>query len=147
MNISQQLEKASGQLKDLSHRASDAEANVKAAQRKGQAELKQQVDAAQESAKDVATKLKSSADASKHEASQHWSDIQKSWKEHIAKVHHDADEAKANLDEKRAERHAERAEDDAVDAIAFVFAALEEAEYQVLDAALARIEADSAAAR
>jgi hypothetical protein len=45
-----------------------------------------------------------------------------------------------------AERRAEWAEDDALDAIDFAGAALDEAEYATLDAVLARMEADELAA-
>ena len=45
-----------------------------------------------------------------------------------------------------AERRAKRAEDDALDAIDFAGAAVDEAEYATLDAALARKEADELAA-
>ena len=86
MSASQQLAKASLQLKALADRASAVEANVTAAQTTQQAELRQQVDAAKASAKQAAA------------------------------------------------------------SIAFAAAALDEAEYQVLNAALARSEADDAAA-
>ena len=56
------------------------------------------------------------------------------------------EEAKADHDVQRKERHADRAEASAEDAIVFVFAALEEAESQVLNAAVARAEADAAVA-
>jgi hypothetical protein len=46
----------------------------------------------------------------------------------------------------RAEKIAEKREDDAAFAVEFAYAAIEEAEYAVLDAALARTEADEASA-
>ena len=46
----------------------------------------------------------------------------------------------------RAKRRAEHRADDAVFAIEFAYAAIEEAEYAVLDAELARMEADELSA-
>ena len=46
----------------------------------------------------------------------------------------------------RARRIADNREDDAAFAVEFAYAAIEEAEYAVLDAALARMEADELSA-
>ena len=146
MSASQQLAKASLQLKALADRASAVEANVTAAQTKQQAELRQQVDAAQESAKQAAADLKASASDSKDKASQSWSEVQSKWNAHVAAIRESAEGAKSSLDAKLAGRRADRAEDTAAASIAFAAAALDEAEYQVLNAALARSEADDAAA-
>ena len=48
------------------------------------------------------------------------------------------------MDVKKAERRAESAEDDAVSAVAFAEAGLEEAEYAVLYATVARMDAAAA---
>ena len=48
------------------------------------------------------------------------------------------------MDAKKVRHRADAAEDDAVDAVAFADAALEEAEYAVLNATLARMDADAA---
>jgi len=146
MSASQQLDKASAQLKALADRASEAEANVQAAKTKQQAELRQQVDAAQESAAKGAADLKASADFAKDDASQTWNEVQSKWNAHVAAIRQSAEGAKTNLDAKRAERRADHAEAAAAASIEFAAAALEEAEYQVLNAALARSEADDAAA-
>jgi len=146
MSASQQLDKASAQLKALADRASEAEANVQAARTKQQAELRQQVDSAQESAKKVSADLKDSAGDAKDEASRSWSEMQSKWNAHVAAVRQSAEGAKTNLDAKLAGQRADRAEDAAAASIEFATAALEEAEYQILNAALARSEADDAAA-
>lgn len=90
--------------------------------------------------------LKTSSAAAKDQAGQRWSQIQETWKSHLAKVRSDADDAKANMDADRAERRAKHDEDDAAAAVEFAFAALDEAEYQVLKAAQSRQDADAAAA-
>ncbi len=54
--------------------------------------------------------------------------------------------ALAAVHQDRAEKIAEKREDDAAFAVQFAYAAIEEAEYAVLDAALARAEADEASA-
>jgi len=146
MSASEQLDKASAQLKGLSDRASVAESNASAAKAKNQAQLEQQVHAAEAGAKKTAEDLKASAKDSNDEASEWWVQVQGNWKSHVAKVRKDADAAKANLNADRAEMQAERAEDNADAAVEFAYAALEEAEYQVLNAALARLDADAYAA-
>jgi hypothetical protein len=56
-----------------------------------------------------------------------------------------ADEQKATLDLARANSRADAREDDAVMAVDFALQAVEEAEYEVLDAILARTEANEMA--
>ena len=145
MGASEQLDKASGQMKGLAERASQAEAQLQAAKTEGQQDLQPKVAAAKESAKSSADNLKSAAADKGDEASHWWGDVQNNWKAHVDKVRQQADDEKASLDAKRLERRAERAEDDAADAVNFAYAAYEEAEYQVLNAALARMDADAAA--
>ena len=68
MSISDQLDKASAQLKGLSEKASEAEANANAAKAKDKAALKQRVDAAEADAKQTSDDLKASAKESKDES-------------------------------------------------------------------------------
>jgi hypothetical protein len=146
MSISEQLDKASAQLKRLSDRASEAEANANAKNAKDKAALKQRVDAAEADARKASDDLKASAKAAKDETTQWWGQVQDNWKSHIAKVRKNADQAKANMKADQAEVRAERAEDNAAAAVDFAYAAIEEAEYQVLNAAMARIDAEDAQA-
>lgn len=74
-------------------------------------------------------------------------EVQSNWKSHIDKVRADAVAAKADMNADVLERRAENAEADADAAIAFAYAAVDEAEYQVLNAALARMDAETAATR
>jgi len=146
MSISEQLDKASAQLKGLSEKASEAEANANAAKAKDKAALKQRVDAAEVDAKKTSDDLKVSAKEARDETTQWWGQVQDNWKSHVAKVHKDVEEAKANLKADRAEARAKRAEANAAAAVEFAYAAIEEAEYQVLNAALARLDAEDAEA-
>jgi hypothetical protein len=145
-SLSKQLDKASAQLKRLSDRASVAEADAKALKAKNKAALQQKVDAAQASAKQASDDLKASAKETQDEITQRWGQVQENWKSHIAKVHKDADQARANMKADRAEMRAELAEDNAADAVDFAYAAIEEAEYQVLNAAMVRADAEEAKA-
>ena len=146
MSLSEQLDKASAQLKGLSEKASAAEANVDAAKAKDKADLEQRVDVAEATAKKASEDMKASAEKTKDEISQWWVQVQDNWKSLIAKVRKDSAEEKANLKADRAEKRAERAEAHAAKAVEFANAAIEEAEYQVHNAALARLDAEDAEA-
>lgn len=80
------------------------------------------------------------ADRHKGRISDWWDDIQENWNEHIVHVRKQRGTRKAEHDAERAEKRAKRAEDDAAFAGAYAIAAIKEAEYSVLDAALARME-------
>ena len=69
-----------------------------------------------------------------------WSDLQRSWDAHVAKVRERLDNRRADHDAKRAQRRAEDAEDYAAYAAAFAHSAVVEAEYAALDAVLARMD-------
>ena len=146
MSISEQLDKASAQLKDLSEKASAAEANANTAKAKDKADLEQRVAAAEATAKQASDDMKASAKDTRDEITEWWGQVQDNWKSLIARVRRDTDEDKANLKADRAEKRAERAEAHAAKAVEFANTAIEEAEYQVLNAALARLDAEDAAA-
>jgi len=67
--------------------------------------------------------------------------VQNAWNQHVAKVREDIEAKKAEHDVHRAERRADRRVDDAEVAIEFAYSAIEEAEYDVLEAQLALDEA------
>jgi len=146
MSASEQLDKASVQLKGLADRASKAWEDAQAAMTEDQAQIAVKADAAKASAKASADNFKADAATAQGEASNWWGEVQNNWKSHIDTVRANADEAKVNLDAKVVLRRADRAEDDAAAAVEFAYAAYEEAEYQVLNAALARMDADAVSA-
>jgi hypothetical protein len=71
--------------------------------------------------------------------------VQRSWNDHLAAVRKSVDDRRAAHDLKAAQKAADQADDDAAFAIDYAYAAIEEAEYAVLDADLAHVEVDELA--
>ena len=94
------------------------------------------------SAEARADKLRQDAEERKSKLSVWWHDLERTSNEHRTKIRDDIEAMRAEHDVDRAQRRAEPAEGDAEFAISFAYAAVEEAEYAVLDATLARMEAD-----
>jgi vacuolar-type H+-ATPase subunit I/STV1 len=136
----------SDQLTGLAARAKEAGDRAAAARDKSKAGLQADVETARASAQERAKKLRESADANKNKLSVWWYDLQRTWNEHVAKIRDDIDTKQAEHDKDRAERRAEHRADDAMFAVDFAYSAIEEAEYAVLDAELARKEADELSA-
>jgi hypothetical protein len=131
----------SEQLGELSAQSKKMENVVTATRDKNRAELAQQKEA-----------LKSSVDAARarvgdteNAAKAHWSKLRDSVDAHFADQRTAAAERKAERDLKRAERRADAAEQDASDAIDFAMNVLDQTEYAIVDAALARADADDLA--
>jgi hypothetical protein len=135
----------SDQLTLLSTRAKELEDRAAAAKGKARADLEHDVDMARDSAQAQGETLRQTAAAAKGQVSAWWDGVQRSWNEHLAAVRENVDEKKAAHDLKSVERTADQAEDDAAFAIDYAYAAIEEAEYAVLDATLARMDADDLA--
>jgi hypothetical protein len=135
----------SDQLSKLAARAKDLEDRAAAAQGKAKADLEHDVEMARESAQETADTLRESVAAGKGQVSSWWEGVQRSWNEHLDAVRHNVEDKKAAQDRKTAERIADQAEDDAAFAVDYAYAAIEEAEYAVLDATLARMDADDLA--
>ena len=136
---------ASDQLDKLAARAKEAREHADAARGKARADLEQDVKTARASAQAQADKLHESADANRARISAWWHDVQRSWSQHVAALKENMADRKAEHDVDSANRRAENAEGDAAFAIDYAVAAIEEAEYAVLDASLARMEADELA--
>jgi len=130
----------------LANRAKEAAEKVSAAAAKDRAALESQVGEAGKAAKDKAAELNSKAEQAGDANRARWSQFQQNWDKHVTDIRADIDAKKADLDAKHLDHRAEDAELDAIDAIAFAEAAVEEAEYSALNAALARMDADEAAA-
>ena len=144
MSLSEQLDKASAQMKRLSDRARAAEADTNALKAKNKAALEQKVDAVEADAKQASDDLKASAKETQDEITQWWGQVQENWKSHIAKIRKQNEQDKAHMKADQAEIRAEIAEDNAEAAVDFAYAAIEEAEYQVLNAAMRRADAEEA---
>jgi hypothetical protein len=118
---------------------------VEAAKQKNKADLEADVDDARASAQAQAEVLHSKAEVNKGKISAWWHKLGMSWKDHVAAVRKNARERKAAHDLKSAQRAAEQADDDAAYAIHYADAAIEQAQYSVLDADLAHRHADELA--
>ena len=136
----------SDQLTKLAARAKEAEDRAVAAKTKARAELEQDVHSAREAAQAQADQMRETAKANKGKVSDWWTGVQKNWDDHIATIRQNIDEKRAEHDLNTAQRDADNAEDDAAFAVDYAYGAIEEAEYAVLDATLARENADSLAA-
>ena len=130
----------------LADQIDQAEGKVRAAASQQQADLRAEVDDARQRADKKSSELRAKAAEASDRADGGWHQIQDDWDAHVARLRQRIDQKKAELDRHEAEVDAEHAETDAAYAIDFAAASIEEAEYAVLDAILAREEADSLAA-
>jgi hypothetical protein len=145
MSVSDQLTKLSDELKKLAARVQEAQTRAPAARDKAKADLEQDVDSARASANARSDELRATAEKKKGSISAWWTDVQKSWDQHVAEARGHVEAKKEQHDVRVAQRRAENAEADAEFAIEYAYSAVVEAEYTVLDAALARKEADELA--
>ena len=138
MALSDQRTALATRTKDLEDRASAAKTKTKAA-------LQQDVSSARTAAQSHADAIRTCADSSKATVSAWWDDMGRSWHDHVAAVRKNVDDERGARDAKSAGRRADRAEQDAAFALDYAYATVEESEYAVLDATLARMEADEMA--
>jgi hypothetical protein len=132
----------SEELRKLADQAQEAEERATAAKDKARADVEQDVELSRAVAQNQAEQLREAADAGRGKISDWWDDLQKDWSEHLARVQQGIQDKKAERDLAKSERNADNAEDDAAFAIDFAYSAVVEAEYAVLDAVLARKEAE-----
>jgi hypothetical protein len=140
MTLSDQLSKLATRTKELEDRAT-------AARQEARSDLQHDVDAARKASNANAEALGKSLDESEAEISAWWTEVGRSWDEHIARVRDKVDEKKEQHDLKAAQRDAEDALAYASYLIDYAYATVEEAEYAVLDAILAQMDADELAAQ
>jgi hypothetical protein len=130
----------SDQLSTLAVRAKALEDNAAAAQKKSKSELEKDVKNARDAAQAQGDALKKSAETRKDRISSWWESLQRDWNKHLAAVRKSVDDKRAASDLNAAQKTADRADADAGFAIDYAYAAIEEAEYAVLDAELAHME-------
>ena len=116
MALSDQISKLATRTKELEERAA-------AAHQKAHADLQQDVATAREESKSNAEALRQSVDADAAEVSAWWTDLGRSWDEHIAKMRDHIDDKEAEHDLKSAQRAAEDAAAYASYVIDYTFAA------------------------
>ena len=136
---------ASDDLKKLADRAKAAEDHAAVAKTQARAELQKTVTGVRASAEAGAKKFQTQTQAAGQKASDSWNDVQRSWNAHMDKARKDIDHRKAEFDASDAKSQADWAEWNAELSIDYAYSAIEEAEYAVLDAILARRDADEAA--
>jgi hypothetical protein len=125
-------------MQDLAERAAEANERVQASL--GATKEKLQAQVAKAGATIERTNRELEAKATAGEPWKRWTAARQSWNEHTAEI-------RRTTEAVRAIRRAEWAEANAVAAIDFAYLTLQQAEYQVLDAVLARAEADELAAK
>ena len=135
----------SDQLTKLAERTKEVEDRAAAAKAQGKSDLEQEVKNAREAAQTQADSLHAHTEKTKGDISKWWTDLGRDWKKQIDSIRREVDKDRAAHDLKHAQKAAQRADDDAAFAIDYVYAALAEAEYAVLDAYLAHKEADELA--
>ena len=134
------------QIDKLTNRAKEAAAHVHASTSTTKDKLETQVSAARVAADKTTQELQAKAAGSRDDVSKRWTAIRQDWHDHIAQIQSKVDTQKQELDLDRAEHRAAWAEADALAAVDFAYLAIEDAEWAVLDAVLARAEADELAA-
>ena len=137
----------SEQLSRLAERTKKLEEHAAAARQKARADLEHDVAEAKAASKADAEALRESVAATAADVSAWWTDVGRAWDAHITKMRQRIQEKSAKHDLKTAQRDADDAAAYASYLIDYTYAAVQEAEYAVLDATLARKEADELAAR
>src|SRR5262245_51314796 len=97
-------------LSELAARARAVEQSVRASEANGRADLEARVAEARKAADQRADDLHAKSQDVSDEAARSWTDVQRSWNEHVERVRERFAAKKAELDVKRAKRRAEDAE-------------------------------------
>jgi hypothetical protein len=140
MSLSDQISRLAARTKVLEERAA-------AAGRKARADLEEDVKDARDSSRANAEALRESVDSGAAEVSAWWTDLGQSWDEQVVKIRTHLEKRRSEHDLKAAERNADDAEAYASYLVDYCYAAVQEAEYAVLDATLARMDYDELAAK
>jgi hypothetical protein len=135
----------SEQLTDLAARSKSTEDVVAAAQQNNRARLESQRDKLKTSIAAGNAKARERAATDEAKTQQWWNDTRSAVDARFATMRAEADERRTEKDIKNAEHQAEQAEEDAADAIDLALYFLDQAEYSVVDAVIARADADDLA--
>jgi hypothetical protein len=136
----------SEQLTELAARAKRSEDFVNAARAKNRAYLDGQRETLKKSIATGKARMNADAADAQDQTRTWWNDTRQSIDARVAELRAERDDHRVAHDLKKAERRAEDAEEDAAYAVDFALQMLDEAEYAVADATLARIDADELAA-
>jgi len=135
----------SDQLTDLAGRTKRLEDAAAAADARNRAMLEQEKEKLHSSMEKEAKDLRSSANATRSEAHTWWAEMSVHIEERRAKMRVDIDQRRAERKVDKAQRNADDAEDYAAGLVSLAAYVIDAAEYAVVDAALARGEADELA--
>ena len=135
----------SDQLTELAARAKRSEDFVNAARAKNRAYLDDERDTLKKSIAVGKARMNADAAVAQDKTRTWWNDTRQSIDARVAELRAERDDHRAAHDLKKAERRAEDAEADAAYAVDFALQMLDEAEFAVADAILARIDADELA--
>jgi hypothetical protein len=100
----------SDELTKLAARAKEAETRTAAAHDDARADLEREVESARAAAQGQAEKLRQGAEEGKAKVSGWWTDVQKSWNAHVARVREDVESKKEEHDVHMAQVRADDAE-------------------------------------
>jgi hypothetical protein len=132
-------------LSELARTAKEAEESAAAARAKNRAALEARRDAIVTSIDQSKAEVAGNAEEAKSKWGQMQSTLHKNFADKRAEIKAELDAQRASRDAKRAVRRADNAESEAVLAVGLALDAIENAEYEVIDAVLARAEADELA--
>jgi hypothetical protein len=140
------MKKLSERLGDLSARVKQTEDTIDAALARNREQLQAQQDA-------LTVRVEAQQDRFSQQAAEARTELESNWRqlggavaEQFAAMRADAAERRADRDQRRAQRRADDAELDALMAVDFAIFALEQADYAIVEAAIARADADDLAA-
>ena len=131
----------SEQLAELSTRAKHAEDALAAAKKEAQGQVQARMEKARAAAMATAEKVNQSIQSAKDTATRNWSAVRTKMAADINALKADVAHKKHDVDVKLAESHANQLETDASFAIGYAIASIEQAEWAVLDAVVARANA------
>ena len=137
----------SEQLSELSDRAKKAEDFVTVARTKNRAALDSQRELLKSSIGEGKARAEAEAAAAQSKVQSWWDGTRSAVDEQFGTLHARLDERRAERDVKRAEDRADEAEEDAVYAVQFAISMLDQAEYAIADAVIARADVDDLASK
>jgi len=140
------MKPVSEQLTDLAARAKRSEDFVDEARAKNRAYLDNERETLKKSIATGKAQMNADAAAAQDKTRGWWNEARQSIDDRVAELRAERDDRHAAHDLKKAERRAEDAEEDAAYAVDLALQMLDEAEYAVADAILARLDADERAA-
>jgi hypothetical protein len=143
--LSDAFTKMSDQMARLSDRTRAAEKHAADARSQTREELRMRISEAKADAQRRRVEAQARAAQGKDDATAQWSTLRASVSDHFDEMRSKIDQRRDDHDGHVAERRAEKAEENAADSIDFAIWAVAEAEASVLEAADARVIADSLA--